>query len=58
VTLQYFDGSGARCEAVGMLERTELSGGEPVLFVRKKDDSIVRVPLSRIRAGRIVEPKS
>ena len=54
VTLQYFDGTGARCEAVGILERTEIVDGEAVLHIRKKDDSLVSVPLGRIRAGRVV----
>ena len=54
VTLQFFDEHGERCEAVGMLERTEVRDGEPVLFVRRKDDSLVSVPMGRIRAGRVV----
>ena len=39
-----------------MLERTELKDGEPVLHVRRKDDTLVTVPIGRIRAGRVVEP--
>jgi hypothetical protein len=54
VTLQFFDDEGARAEVVGMLERTEVRDGEPVLHVRRKDDSLVTVPLGRIRAGRVV----
>jgi hypothetical protein len=54
VTLQYFDDAGGRSEALGMLERVDMETGEPVLHIRKKDDSMVRVPLSRIRAGRVV----
>jgi hypothetical protein len=54
VTLQYFDASGSRCEAVGVLERAEIADGEAVLHIRKKDDSVVTVPISRIRAGRVV----
>jgi hypothetical protein len=54
VTMQYFDDDGARCEAVGILERTDMREGEPVLHVRKKDDTLVIVPLGRIRAGHVV----
>jgi hypothetical protein len=57
VTLQYFDDTGARSEVVGMLERTEVHDGQAVLHVRRKDDSLVTVPLSRIRAGRVVQPR-
>ena len=52
----YFDDAGARHEAVGILERAEVKQGEPVLHVRRKDDSLVAVPVSRIRAGRVVQP--
>ncbi len=54
VTLQFFDEQGVRTEVVGTLERTELRDGEPVLFVRRKDDTLVTVPIGRIRAGRVV----
>jgi hypothetical protein len=54
VTLQYFDGTGARCEALGMLERVEMAPNGPVLHIRRKDDSMVEVPLSKIRAGKVV----
>ena len=37
-----------------MLERAEIAGGEAVLHIRRKDDTVVRVPISRIRAGRVV----
>jgi hypothetical protein len=56
VTLQFFDEEGTRAEVVGMLERTEVQDGEPVLHVRRKDDSLVTVPIGRIRAGRVVGP--
>jgi hypothetical protein len=56
VTLQYFDESGVRTEVVGMLERTELRDGEAVLHVRRRDDTLVTVPIGRIRAGRVVGP--
>ena len=56
VTLQFFDKDGNRAEVVGLLERTELQDGEPVLHVRRKDDKLVTVPIGRIRAGRVVVP--
>jgi hypothetical protein len=57
VTVQYFDETGARHEAVGLLERAEVRDGEPVLHIRRRDDSVVAVPLGRIRAGRVVKPR-
>jgi hypothetical protein len=54
VTLQYFDDTGARHEVVGVLERADASDGEPVLHIRRRDDSVVTVPMGRIRAGRVV----
>jgi hypothetical protein len=56
VTLQFFDDEGTRAEVVGMLERAEVRDGEAVLHVRRKDDSLVTVPMGRIRAGRVVQP--
>lgn len=56
VTLQYFDDDGARHEALGVLERVDMVGGEPVLAIRRRDDSVVSVPLQRIRAGKVVPP--
>jgi hypothetical protein len=58
VTLQYFDDNGARYELVGLFERAEIKDGEPILHIRKKDDSLVTVPLARIRAGRVVGAKT
>jgi hypothetical protein len=58
VTLQYFDDDGGRCEAVGLLERTDVREGEAVLHIRRKDDTLITVPLSRIRAGRVVASPS
>ena len=54
VTLQYFDDAGTRREVVGRLERAEVRDGEPILWVRRRDDSLVAVPMGRIRAGRVV----
>ena len=56
VTLQFFDEQGARREVVGMLERTEAHSVDPVLFVRRKDDTLEVIPMGRIRAGRVVGP--
>ena len=57
ITLQYFDDDGARHEVVGVFERTELSEGEPVLHVRRRDDSVVSVRMGRIKAGRVVRSR-
>ena len=54
ITLQYFDDDGARHEVVGLFERAELREGEPILHVRRRDDSLVAVPIGRIKAGRVV----
>lgn len=54
ITLQYFDDKGARHEVVGVFERAELREGEPILHVRRRDDSLVAVPIGRIKAGRVV----
>jgi hypothetical protein len=54
VTLQYFTDDGRRTEAVGLLERAERVDNDVVLCVRKKDDSLVRVPLRRIRYGKVI----
>jgi hypothetical protein len=58
VTLQYFDDDGGRCEAVGLLERTDVREGQAILHIRRKDDTLITVPLSRIRAGRVVTSPS
>ena len=57
ITLQYFDDDGARHEVVGVFERTELSAGEPILHVRRRDDSVVSVRIGRIKAGRVVRSR-
>jgi hypothetical protein len=54
VTVQYYDDEGGRHEAVGVLERTEMKDGAPILHIRKKDDTLITVALQRIRAGRVV----
>ena len=56
MTVQFSDGTGARAEALGMLERVEMDGSEPVLHIRKKDDTIVKAtsPLdNRITLGNL-----
>jgi hypothetical protein len=55
ISLQYFDEDGGRREAVGVLERAEMDGGSVVLCVRKRDDTLVRIPLSRVRFGKVVD---
>jgi len=54
VTVQYFDDEGERHEVVGVLERAEVRDGEPILHIRRRDDSVVDVPFGRIRVGRVV----
>ena len=54
--MQYFADDGSRAEAVGVLEKAEMREGDAILHIRKKDDSLVTVPLKRIRAGRVVVP--
>ncbi len=54
VTVQYFDDAGERHEVVGVFERAEVRNGEPILHIRRRDDSTVDVPLGHIRAGRVV----
>lgn len=54
VTLQFFDDDGSRQEVVGVLERADVRDGEPILHIRRRDDSMVAVPLRRIRMGRVV----
>jgi hypothetical protein len=54
VTVQFYTDAGERSEAVGMLERASLQDGEVVLHIRRRDDSLLAVPLRRIRAGKVV----
>jgi hypothetical protein len=54
VSLQFFDHDGARREAVGLFEKVEFVGGDAVIHVRKKDDSLVTVPMRRIRFSKTV----
>ena len=56
VTLQFHDEAGNRTEAVGHLERVEFDGATAILCIRRKDDSLVRVPANRIRFGKVVAP--
>lgn len=56
VTLQYFDDDGHRHEAVGTFERLERIADDALLHIRRRDDSLVAVPLSRIRFGKVVRP--
>jgi hypothetical protein len=54
ITVQFFHPDGSREEAVGMFERAEVVEGTVVFCIRRRDDSLVRVPLNRIRAGKVV----
>ena len=54
VTLQYFDASGERSEVVGLLQKVEMEADGPILHILRKDDSTVKVPLGKVRAGRVV----
>ena len=56
VTVQFFNEDGSREEVVGLFEKAEIVQGAPVLHIRRRDDSIVKVPLRRIRAGKVVRP--
>lgn len=56
VTLQFVDPDGSTEEAVGIFEKATVVDGEPVLHVRKRDDTLVEVPMNRIRAGKVVRP--
>jgi hypothetical protein len=54
VTVQYFTNEGTRQEAVGFLEHAAVVDGEVVFHIRRKDDSLVKVPLRFVRAGKVV----
>lgn len=54
ITVQYFDDQGTRHEVVGFLEHAAIVDGEVVFHVRRKDDSLVKVPLHHIRFGKVV----
>lgn len=54
VTVQYFAQDGLRQEAVGFLEHAAVVEGEVVFHIRKKDDSLVKVPLRSVQAGKVV----
>ena len=45
---------GSKQEAVGFLEHAAIVDGEVVFHVRRKDDSLVKVPMRFIRAGKVV----
>lgn len=56
ITLQFEDPDGSVEEAVGVFEKATVEDGEPVLHVRRRDDTVVQVPMNRIRAGKVVRP--
>jgi hypothetical protein len=55
VTIQYFDTDGARHEAVGFLEHAAIVDGEVVFHVRRRDDSLVKVPMRFVNVGKVVD---
>lgn len=56
VTVQFYDDDGGRVEAIGMLERADIEEQRVILSIRRRDDSLVRVPLDRVRHGKVVRP--
>lgn len=54
VTVQYFTNDGERQEAVGFLEHVAVVDGEVVFHIRRKDDSLVKIPLRHVQAGKVV----
>ncbi len=54
--MQFFHEDGSREEAVGTFERAENVEGRVVFHVRRRDDTLVKVPLNRIRHGKVVSP--
>ena len=54
VTVQYFTVDGNRQEAVGFLEHAAIVDGEVVFHIRRKDDSLVKVPMRFVNAGKVV----
>lgn len=52
--MQYFAEDGTRQETVGFLEHAAVVDGEVVFHIRRKDDVLVKVPLRRVRAGKVV----
>lgn len=54
VSIQFFDDEGRRHEAVGRFERADVVDDAVVISVRKRDDTLVRVPLKRVKFGRVV----
>jgi hypothetical protein len=54
VTVQYFMTDGSKQEAVGFLEHAAVVDGEIVFHIRRKDDSLVKVPMRFVRAGKVV----
>ncbi|MGH7860087.1 MAG: hypothetical protein ACREQY_22395 [Candidatus Binatia bacterium] len=54
VTVQFFTDEGERREAVGVLEHVAVVEGEIVFHIRRRDESLVKVPLRRVRLGKVV----
>jgi hypothetical protein len=54
VTVQFYTADGEKQEAVGLLEHAAVIDGEVVFHIRRKDDSLVKVPMRFVRAGKVV----
>jgi hypothetical protein len=54
VTIQYFNTDGSKQEAVGLLEHAAIVDGEVVFHIRRKDDSLVKVPIRFVHVGKVV----
>lgn len=54
VSVQFYDDDGAKTEAVGLLERAEKQDDDVMLCIRRRDDSLVRVPLRRLKHGKVI----
>lgn len=56
ITVRFYDDQGHRQEAVGFFEHAAVMEGEVIFHIRRSDDSLVKVPLRRIDAGKVVRP--
>ena len=54
MTVQYFDTDGAKHEAVGFLEYAAIVEGEVVFHIRRKDESLLKVPMRFVHVGKVV----
>ena len=54
MTIQYFNTDGTKQEAVGFLEHAAIVDGEVVFHIRRRDDSLVKVPMRYVHVGKVV----